>query len=135
MRVLTELEKNEFNKTYDFLNHWVGTAAGIGAKKISEIRFDDRVANAEIIKFVNGIGRLTKVEELNLFFKGESEILKLRLIFNDATTENKKLAMDRLINYCFNNRVQPHKLRMRGFKNYSIKKEDVPVVVEFGAAA
>ncbi|RYA23914.1 hypothetical protein CRU96_05765 [Malaciobacter halophilus] len=135
MRVLTELEMNEFNKTYDFLNYYIGTAA-YKAKKIQEIKFDGSAANNEIIKFVNGFKNLHRIEELDITFKAHhTELQKINLMFNETTAAHKKAVMDRLIKYCFNNRVQPHRLRMRGWKNYQIIKDETPVIVEYGTAA
>ncbi|PHO10312.1 hypothetical protein CPG37_04500 [Malaciobacter canalis] len=135
MRVLTELELKEFQKTYDFLNYYIGSAAS-KAKKIQEIKFDGSVVNSEIIKFVNGFRNIFRIEELGMTFKStHTELQKINLMFNETTKEHKNAVMDRLIKYCFNNKVQPHRLRMRGWKAYQVIKDETPVIVEYGTAA
>ena len=41
MRVLTKLEKQEFEKTFDFINHYIGTYSFM-AKNVHELRFDGK---------------------------------------------------------------------------------------------
>lgn len=135
MRVLTQLEKNEFEKTYAFLECYIGAAAH-SAKKVSQIKFDGKSANAELLKFIGGFNNLHEVSELNLVFPHNyTELQKVNLMFNNINANHKEKVMNRLIAYCFNNRVQPHRLRMYGFKNYMIVKDEAPVIVEYGKAA
>lgn len=134
MRVLTRTEMNEFEKTYNFLNYYIGFAAHM-AKKVEQIKFDEKMANAEIIRFVNSFKNIYKIDESNLNLSSHNELQKINLLFNECTSNHKKIVMDRLINYCFNNRVQPYRLRMIGFKNYTIAKDVTPVVVEYETAA
>ena len=123
MRVLTKLEKNEFSKTFDFINYYIGSAVHFGDGKsnvsVTDIFFDGKRANEEIIKFISNN------------FKSLKEVNNL---FNNSTAEKYKATMDRLIAYCFRNRVQPHRLRMIDFDKYEIRKNDaIPVIYEFGS--
>ena len=121
MRVLTKLEKNEFAKTFYFIDTRIGTAVHFGAESIMDIYFDGKRANEEIIKFISN--NFKSLREVNDMFNGSHPG-----IYNST--------MDRLIAYCFRNRVQPHRLRMIGFDSYEIKKNiTVPVVYEFEGMA
>ena len=119
MRVLTKLEQQEFEKTFDFINHYIGTYSFM-AKNVHELRFDGKKANEEILKFIGNN------------FKDLKEVNHL---FNDSTIALKQQTMERLIKYCFMNKVQPHKLRM-SFKEFDVyKANDVPMIFEFGSNA
>ncbi len=120
MRVLTKLEKKEFEKTFDFINIWIGTAHWFEAKNIHNLRFDGQKANDEILKFIgNNFKDLKEVNDL----------------FNESTPAFKESTMNRLIKYCFMNKVQPHRLRMV-FKDFEVyKPNNTPIVYEFGSAA
>jgi len=52
MRVLTKLEKKEFEKTFNFINLWVGTAHWLEAKNVHNLRFVYYVKTTEILKFI-----------------------------------------------------------------------------------
>ena len=115
MRVLTKLEKQEFEKTFDFINHYIGTYSFM-AKNVHELRFDGKKANEEILKFIGN--NFKDLKEVNSLFNESRKALKQR------TTE-------RLIKYCFMNKVQPHRLRMC-FKEFDVyKQNDIPMVYEF----
>lgn len=133
MRILTKLEQKEFDKTYDFLNHWVGSML-TQADKIDELRFDGMMPNSELIKFARKINNTSNFDELNLFFTNQSELYKINRLFNDKTNHHKNLVMKRLINYCFANKVQPHRLRMN-FKEFSVVRNETPIVYEYGRVA
>ena len=121
MRVLTKLEKREFEKTFDFINFYIGSSPYYGAKNVHDIRIDGKKLNDELLKFIGNN------------FKDLKEVNNL---FNESTPKLKESTMNRLIKYCFMNRVQPHRLRMMDFKEYSIyKSNDIPVVYEFGSVA
>lgn len=119
MRVLTKLEKQEFEKTFDFINHYIGTYSFM-AKNVHELRFDGKKANEEILKFISNN------------FKDLKEVNHL---FNDSTKALKKETMERLTKYCLLNKVQPHMLRM-SFKEFDVyKANEVPMIYEFGSNA
>ena len=119
MRVLAKWEQEEFSKTFDFINHYIGTYSFM-AKNVHELRFDGKKANEEILKFIGNN------------FKDLKEVNHL---FNDSYPALKQSTMDRLIKYCFMNKVQPYKLRMI-FKEFDIFKQiDIPMVFEFGSNA
>lgn len=120
MRVLTKLEKKEFEKTFNFINLWIGTAHWFEAKNVHSLRFDGQKANEEILKFISNN------------FKDLKEVNHL---FNDSYPALKQSTMDRLIKYCFTNKIQPHRLRME-FKNFDVFKiNDIPLVYEFNGVA
>jgi len=119
MRVLAKWEQEEFSKTFDFINHYIGTYSFM-AKNVHELRFDGKKANEEILKFIGNN------------FKDLKEVNHL---FNDSYPDLKQSTMDRLIKYCFMNKVQPYKLRMI-FKEFDVFKQiDIPMVFEFGSNA
>lgn len=114
MRVLTKLEMNEFNKTFDFIDGYIGTASRLGANNIHQIRFDGNVVPVELMKFANNFKNLKEISNL----------------FNNSTSKLRQSTMQRLIKYCFANRVQPYKLRVI-FKEYLILDEPKPIIYEF----
>ena len=117
MRVLTKLEKQEFEKTFDFINHYIGTYSFM-AKNVHELRFDGKKANEEILKFIG-----------NNF----KDLKEVNCMFNESTIALKQQTMERLTKYCFMNKVQPHRLRM-SFKEFDVyKANDVPMIYEFGS--
>jgi hypothetical protein len=119
MRILAKWDKEEFSKTFDFINHYIGTYSFM-AKNVHELRFDGKKANEEILKFIGNN------------FKDLKEVNHL---FNDSYPDLKQSTMDRLIKYCFMNKVQPYKLRMI-FKEFDVFKQiDIPMVFEFGSNA
>ncbi len=133
MRILTKPEIQEFEKTFYFLNVWVGSMH-INANSVSELRFDGFPPGAELIKFARGINNLFKVEELDLYFNAnDSELRRINVLFNFTNAKKKEVAMNRLVKYCFNNRVQPSRLRF-AFKTFSIVKNEDPEIYEYGAA-
>ncbi len=133
MRVLTKAEKKEFNKTYDFLNIWVGSMA-VNADRIDELRFDGVAPGYELMKFIRGFNNIFKVDELGFTFTNQSELKRINVLFNNSTKEHREIVMNRLIKYCFSNKVQPYKLRV-AFKDFSIVKNETPTVYEYGRAA
>lgn len=119
MRVLAKWEQEEFNKTFDFVNHYIGTYSFM-AKNVHELRFDGKKANEEILKFIG-----------NNF----KDLKEVNCLLNESTRAVKAKTMERLIKYCFMNKVQPHKLRM-SFKEFDVfKQNDIPMVYEFGSNA
>lgn len=121
MRTLTDLELREYEKTFDFISFYIGCARFMKAKSIHDIRFDNAKPPSRLISFI------TKHFQDNL--------VKVNLAFNETTQDRKKEMIQRLITYCFNNRVQPYKLRVIGFKSYHVEKSVEPEVsVYYGAA-
>lgn len=119
MRILAKWEQQEFEKTFDFINHYIGTAFWYDAKNVHNLRFDGKKANEEILKFIGNN------------FKDLKEVNQL---FNNSTKALKQQTMERLIKYCFMNKVQPYRLRMIGFKDFDIfKVNDTPIIYEFGS--
>lgn len=137
MRVLTKAEQNEFNKTYDFLNCYVGMACNYGAKKATQIRINGALVNRELIDFVNAIEKLEYFEELDFVsyeFSKLTGLEKINRIFNDTTKERKQLAMNRLVRYCFNKKVQPYRLRHVGeIKDYFVAEISAPISIEYAS--
>jgi len=129
---LTKAQMEEFNKTYTFLNHWVGSMAD-KADNIDELRFDGMLPNNEIMRFVRSFNHKFEIPELGYKFTYQSELKRINVLFNNTTKEHKNKVMKMLINYCFQHRVQPHRLRMR-FKIFNIVKNETPTVYEYGAA-
>lgn len=120
MRVLAPWEKSEFEKTFKFIDHYIGTSCWLDAKNVHNLRFDGKKANEEILKFIGNN------------FKDLKEVNQL---FNDSYPALKQSTMDRLIKYCFMNKVQPYRLRMI-FKEFDVfKMNDIPMVFEFGSNA
>lgn len=86
------------------------------AKNVHELRFDGKKANEEILKFIGNN------------FKDLKEVNHL---FNDSRKALKAKTMERLVKYCFMNKVQPYRLRM-SFKEFDVfKQNDIPMVYEF----
>lgn len=121
MRVLAKWEQEEFEKTFNFINYYIGASYWLDAKNVHNLRFDGKKANDEILKFISN--KFKDLKEVNL-------------LFNESTPALKQSTMDRLIKYCFLNKIQPHRLRMIGFKDFDIfKNYDVPMVYEFKEVA
>lgn len=54
MRVLTKLEQREFDKTFNFLNHWIGSAYWYdNVNSLHDLRFDGKRVNLEIFEMIN----------------------------------------------------------------------------------
>ena len=110
MRVLTQAERNEFEKTFNFINYYVGSLYHDGAKQIHDIKIDG--------------GRMP--EKLTTFIVGKfnNDIRKVNLWFNNTNAKRKETMMKKLIDYCMTNRIQPHELRVTGFKSIEVQKID-----------
>lgn len=137
MRILTTAEKEEFEKTFKFIDHRIGSAYDLGAKTIQEIKFDGVVAQKEILEFVNSFNYLNEIPEINWKAShNQTPLHKISNLFNNSTPERKKVVMDKLINYCFRKKVQPSKLRVIGFKKCEVVKvnREEPILYEYGAA-
>ena len=120
MRVLAKWEQEEFEKTFNFINYYIGTSYWLDAKNVHNLRFDGKKANDEILKFIG-----------NNF----KDLKEVNLLFNESTPALKQSTMNRLIKYCFLNKVQPYRLRM-SFKEFDVfKQNDIPMVYEFGSNA
>lgn len=136
MRVLTKAEKKEFERTYAFLDFYIGSFAN-QVENVSELRFDGLVANREILSFCKRMGNLKEFLEFGLEgykFASLSEVKKINLIFNRVNAERKEIALQKLIDYCFNYKVQPHMLRMK-FDKFTIAKNEIPTIFEYQGAA
>lgn len=83
MRILTQLEKQEFEKTFDFINHYIGTYSFM-AKNVHELRFDGKKANKEILKFIG-----------NNF----KDLKEVNCLFNESTKALKQQTMERLTKF------------------------------------
>ena len=108
MRVLTKAEKREFELTFDFINHYVGSLYFDGAKKIQDIKIDG--------------GRMPDKLTTFIVDKFKNDIKKVNIWFNNTTEKRKETVLNSLIKYCFENRVQPHELRVIGFKTIQVQK-------------
>lgn len=116
MRTLAKWEKEEFEKTFNFINYYIGTSYWLNANTIHNLRFDGQKANPELLRFID-----------NNF----KDLKEVNLTFNESSPELKQSTMNRLIKYCFLNKVQPHRLRMF-FKEFTIfKPNEIPIVYEF----
>lgn len=127
---LNELELNEFKKTYDFLNHYIGSTC---AKNINELRFNKSLVNQEIRDFLNALLQIQEVKELGLKFTSkDSAIKRCNLLFCDASKYHKDLILMRLIRYCKKHHVQPHRLRMSSYNSEVINSNyNPPIVTEY----
>lgn len=140
MKTLTDLEYKEFEKTFDFIDNYIGCAVHYGAKSIYNIKFDNKVVNEELILFVNDCSKLgfinieDKEENKNIFNK-YSPLHKINALFNSHTTKHKRNTIQRLIRWCYKNKIQPHRLRVLNFKEYivqtAISKQDEVIIYEF----
>jgi len=116
MEALRDYELLEFEKTFDFINYYVGSFYWLlkdnkQKPSIHDIRVDGQKLPNEIIKFTTDV------------FKDNLEQVNLR--FNDVV---KKEKLPSLIKYCFDNRIQPHQLRCRGFRDISVHEIEVKEV-------
>lgn len=118
MRTLTKQELQEFEKTFNFLNFYVGAAANL-TDNIHNIRINQNPLPNEIIKFVNSLSQLNEVEELGIALYGLTPFKKVNILFNEVSKERKEKIIQRLIRYCFNRKLQPSKLRVIGIHDYS----------------
>jgi len=117
MRVLTNLEMREFEKTYHFLQNYIGVAS-IYVKSPYRIKFDGKILNRELLDFISLFDRVKSMPELG--FKSLHNLTaleKITLIFNGVSQSKKNIAIQKLINYCFKNQIQPYKLRVDGFND------------------
>lgn len=134
MRVLTKAEQNEFDLTFNFINFYIGALSYL-TKSPSDIRINEMPLPYEIIQFINVFSKVKEIPELDLKFNyNDTQLHKINLIFNECSEERKALAMKRLINYCFKNKVQPSKLRIIEIKSVNVlknKMNDDVVVMEF----
>lgn len=105
MRVLTHQEKKEFEKTYNFINIYIGSSYAY-CDSIHELRFDGCRVTQELVKFIQSFKSLKEVS----------------YYFNNLSKDHVKKTMDRLIKYCFNNKVQPSKLRVLNFSKFTIER-------------
>lgn len=139
MRVLSKLEKNEFELTFNFLNYYVGMASYYGATKCSHIRIAGMFLNKEIFDFCDAIDKLQEFKEFGFSreqFKHLNCLQKINRIFNNCSEERKEIAIKRLIAYCFKKRVQPYKLRFPyEITDYQIIKEEEPKIFEYKEVA
>lgn len=121
MRVLTQIEKNEFKKTFDFLNLYVGIAYNYnkGKASIYDIRYNGSPAPVELIKFCNAIGKVQEIPELDIKFGLQTDLLKISILFNETSKHHIDAVMDRLVKYCFKNKVQPSSLRVERDKDFT----------------
>ena len=93
MRVLTNLEMNEFELTYKFLDHNIGSFA-LQAPTVSSLRFDGRLPNPEIIDFVRRMGNLKEFPEFDFdaaSFARLSPLRKVNAIFNNVSPARKRI--------------------------------------------
>lgn len=116
-RPLNKLEMNEFERTFDFIDHYVGSFYHYLKEKypddkpsIYDIKVDGEKLPQKLIKFITGV------------FK--DNLYEVNLRFNDTVKEEK---IPSLIKYCFDNRIQPHELRCRNFKEIAISKIKVEI--------
>jgi len=117
MRVLTYLEKREFEKTYDFLNNYIGVAC-IYVKSPYRIKFDGKIVSRELLDFISLFNRVNTIDELGFTsLHNLTALEKISSIFNESSAKRKNIAMQKLINYCFKNQIQPYKLRVDNFKS------------------
>lgn len=121
MRVLTQIEKNEFRKTFDFLNLYVGSAYTYnkGKASIYDLRYNGTPAPVELINFCNAISKVQEIPELNIKFGFQTDLLKISILFNETSKRHIESVMDRLVKYCFKNKVQPSRLRVERDKDFS----------------
>jgi len=117
MRVLTKLEMREFERTYHFLENYIGVAS-IYVKSPYRIKFDKKIVSRELLDFISLFDRVKFLHELG--FKSLHNLTaleKINVIFTNVSEERKDIAMQKLINYCFKNQIQPYKLRVDNFQN------------------
>ncbi|MCG3684066.1 hypothetical protein [Aliarcobacter butzleri] len=141
MRVLTQAEMKEFEITFDYLNNYIGGFADWKYKKttIYDLKINGMPLPNELLAFSRSLEKLNKVDELNMKFdSSHNSLAKINLLFNDSTEDRKKIVMQRLINYCFKAKVQPHKLRVEEVRNGkyyfvapNVVKKDEPIVAIF----
>lgn len=106
MRVLTHQENKEFQKTYDFIKIYIGCSHAY-CDSVHELRFDSYRVSHELVKF---LGNFRNLKEVSYYF-------------NDISKDHVKKTMKKLIDYCFNNKIQPSKLRVSEFKSYTVERE------------
>lgn len=141
MRTLTQAELKEFEKTFDYLNGYIGGFADCKYKKttIYDLKVNGMPLPTEILNFARSLEKLNSLDELNMKFDSSHNSLhKINLLFNDSTNERKNIVMKRLISYCFKAKVQPSKLRIEEVRNGkyyfvapSVVKKDEPIVAIF----
>lgn len=121
MRVLTQIEMREFRKTFEFLNLYVGSAYTYnkGNSTVHDLRYNGSPAPLELIKFCKNIGKVKEIPELNIKFGIQNELLKMSILFNETSAKHKEVVMNRLIKYCFKNKVQPSSLRVERDKDFT----------------
>jgi len=123
MRVLTYLEMQEFEKTYHFLENYIGIAC-FYVKSPYRIKFDGKIVSRELLDFISLFDKVNFLHELD--FKSLYNLTaleKINAIFNNVNQKRKNIAMQKLINYCFKNQIQPYKLRVNGFKDVEFEMD------------
>lgn len=142
MRVLTQAEMKEFEKTFDYLNGYIGGFADWKYKKttIYDLKINGMPLPNEILTFARSLEKLNSVDELNIKFNSSLNSLhKINILFNNSKIEDEKnIVLQRLISYCFKAKVQPHKLRVEEVRNGkyyfvapNVVKKDEPIVAIF----
>lgn len=142
MRVLTQAEMKEFEKTFDYLNNYIGGFADWKYKKITiyDLKINGMPLPNEILTFARSLEKLNSVDELNIKFNSSLNSLhKINILFNNSKIEDEKnIVLQRLISYCFKAKVQPHKLRVEEVRNGkyyfvapNVVKKDEPIVAVF----
>ncbi|MFV7791265.1 hypothetical protein ACNSOP_09100 [Aliarcobacter lanthieri] len=132
MRVLTYVEKREFEKTYSFLQDYIGTAS-FSVKSPYRIKIDGEHLSRELLDFINVFEKVNDMPELGFeSLKGLTGLAKINLIFANTNEKRKDIAMQKLINYCFKKQVQPYKLRAYKFKSVTYEDDyKEPTVTAF----
>jgi len=123
MRVLTKLEMREFEKTYHFLENYIAVAC-FYVKSPYRIKFDGKIISRELFDFISLFDKVNFLHELD--FKSLYNLTaleKINVIFTNVSQERKDIAMQKLINYCFKNQIQPYKLRVDGFSNLEFEMD------------
>lgn len=141
MRILTQAEMKEFEKTFDYLNNYIGGFADWKYKKttIYDLKINGMPLPNELLAFSRSLEKLNRVDELNMKFdSSHNSLAKINLLFNDSTEDRKKIVIQRLISYCFKAKVQPYKLRVEEVRNGkyyfvapNVVKKDEPIVAIF----
>ena len=132
MKVLNKLEMQEFEKTFNFLNNYIGSSASF-TNSIYNLRVNGNPLNTEIVNFVNTFSKLNSVDEIGVvFLPHHNPLQKINLVFNDVSKARKDKIIQRLIKYCFKAKIQPHRLRM-SVNEFSVNnyEKEQPIVTEF----
>ncbi len=110
MRTLTPLEIREYEKTYSFLNHYIGATYYLpNCESMHDILINNKPLPEDIKMYINT--------------EHNGKLWNIHMTFNGSSDEHKRNSMQKLISYCNKNRVQPSKLRVIGIEEFRIKEK------------